>query len=250
MQGNLHYNEYLREVFAVQKESVSIRLDPPYHSLLKKIAKEEYGSESKKGFVVENAIQVYQAQRTRPLEASAILSVTEEKIIDRLDKRFNDIGKNMVERIGNLVAKSSYENTLQSLLLEDLYFNAGFHKGDYERRRKDSSYRMKGRLEKEGIDELPGIIEENEHLKKINNDIQNRLNEAAKVFKKIQTENERLESENKELLSVKESKNHHIEQLQAWSNGLAAHLKTNYSRIKSNDSLIQEYINNNPVPKG
>ena len=45
------------------KIAVSLRLEPEFVSLLKKIAKEEYGSDSKKGYVVENAISLYHSQR-------------------------------------------------------------------------------------------------------------------------------------------------------------------------------------------
>ena len=75
MQVNLHNVEIRRRVI-MPKIAVSLRLEPEFVSLLKKIAKEEYGSDSKKGYVVENAISLYHSQRLRPTEAASILSVT------------------------------------------------------------------------------------------------------------------------------------------------------------------------------
>lgn len=232
----------------MQKEAVSIRIDPQYHSLLKRIAKEEYGKDSKKGYVVENALQLYQAHRTNPMEAAGILSVAEEKLIDRLDKRFNDVGKNMVERIGNLVAKSGYENTLQSVLLQEVFFKAGFNKTDYERKRKEAAYRMKGRLENESLDDLAGILEENEHLKQANEKIEGRLQEAAKAFRQLEEKQRILESENQNLSAVKEKQEQKYKQLQTWANGLANYLAQKGGPLKKNSTLIEEYTRANPAP--
>lgn len=232
------------------KESVSLRLDNDAVKLLKKIAKEEYGNVSKKGYVVENALQLYEAHRIRPLEASAVLSVTEDKIIERLDKRFNDIGKNLVERIGNLYAKEAYEACLSSLLLEDIYMKSGFHKGDYERRRKETAYRMKTRFDKEGADQLAGAMEENEHLKQTLTDVNQKLQKAAQVVTHFKEKIPTLEEENNHLKEQLQQKDKQQESLKAWANGLTKHLIDNYSRIKSNKALFDEYIQMNPVPKG
>lgn len=231
------------------KIPVSLRIEKESLSLLNKIAKEEYGSDKRKGFVIENAIQIYQSHRTRPAEAAAVLSVTEEKIIERLDKRFHDIGEKMVNRIGNLIAKESYETALQSLLMESVYYKAGYKKTDYEYKRKEAASRMKGRLDKEQLSDLSGIIEENEQLKQTNEKINLRLMEAAKAFQSFKEENERLEKEKEELLAVKESNDYEYKQLQNWTNGLVNYLRDNGKAFKSNASLIEEYTKANPAPK-
>ncbi|MFB9757202.1 hypothetical protein [Ectobacillus funiculus] len=232
------------------KESVSLRLEREHISLLKKIAKEEYGSDSKKGYVVETALQVYQAHRLRPTEAASILSVTEEKLIDRLDKRFKDIGKDIVERIGNLTAKNAYENCLTSLLVEDVHQKSGFNKVDYEQKRKEAAARMRNRFDKEGAQELAGVIEENEHLQKVNRDVQERLQRAAVAFEQFKQRIQQLESENEKLKQENQRREQQEKLLQEWANGLANHLINNYSRLKNNATLIEEYTNSNPVPRG
>jgi hypothetical protein len=232
------------------KESVSLRLDNDAVKLLKKIAKEEYGSVSKKGYVVENALQLYEAHRIRPLEASAALSVTEEKIIERLDKRFHDVGKNLVERIGNLYAKEAYEACLSSLLLEDVYMKSGFHKGDYERRRKEAAYRMKTRFDKENADQLGGAIEENEHLKQTLTNVNEKWQKAAQVITHFKEKIPTLEEENERLKKQLEQQKEQQDNLKAWANNLTKYLIDNYSRIKPNRALFDEYIQANPAPKG
>jgi hypothetical protein len=232
------------------KESISLRMEPQFISLLKKIAKEEYGSDSKKGYVVENALQLYEAHRLRPMEAASILSVTEEKLIERLDKRFKDIGKDIVERIGNLTAKNAYENCLTALLVEDIHQRAGFNKGDYERKRKEAASRMRTRFDKEGAEELAGIIEKNEHLQKVNNDIKERLQQTARAFEQFKQHIQALEAENDKLKQENQRKDEQQQRLQTWTNGLTNYLISNYSRLKPNSTLVEEYMKSNPVPKG
>ncbi|GAA3316148.1 hypothetical protein GCM10020331_012540 [Ectobacillus funiculus] len=57
-----------------------MRLEREHISLLKKrLLRKNTEVIPKKGYVVETALQVYQAHRLRPTEAASILSVTEEK---------------------------------------------------------------------------------------------------------------------------------------------------------------------------
>ncbi|MEH7455621.1 hypothetical protein [Gottfriedia acidiceleris] len=233
----------------MSKISVSFRVEPETFFLLKKIAKEEYGSESKKGFVVENAISVYQSQRLRPTEASAILSVTEERLIERLDKRFANIGKDIVERIGNLTAKNVYETCLTSLLVEDVHQKSGFNKNQYEMKRKEAASRMRKRFEKEGLEEVGGVLEENEHLQEANANVNARLEQATKIFEDLKGKIQILETNNQQLENKLQHKELHQKTLQTWINEFTQYLIENYSRIKSNSALAEEFIKQNPVPK-
>lgn len=229
--------------------SVSLRLEPELLLLAKKIAKEEYGSESKKGYVVENAISLYHSQRLQPTEVASILSVTEEKLIDRLDKRFADIGKNIIDRIGNLQAKNVYETCLTSLLVEDVHSKAGFNKNHYEQKRKEAAVRMKKRYNKEGLEEVGGVIEENEHLNEVNKNVQSRLEQAAKTFEQLKLQIQTLETNNQDLKKELQQKDQHQKRLQSWTNDFTNHLIKNYSRITSNSALVNDFIKENPIPK-
>jgi len=134
------------------KTPVSVRLNPETVQILRQIARKEYGKDNKIAYVIEAAANVYYTQLTNPKEASAILSNTEERLIDRFDKRFNEAVKEITNRVGNLQAKTAYETCLSSLILEDIYGKVGANKHEYEKKRKDAAKRMKTRYEKEGAD--------------------------------------------------------------------------------------------------
>nr|WGD68561.1 hypothetical protein P5630_00005 [Bacillus subtilis] len=101
----------------VARQKESVRLDPEVVSLGRKLAKKDFGSETKFGLLIEHAIRAYHAHQVQPVEASSLLSATEQALIDRIEKRVEDMGKHTVERVGNLIAKSSYETTYSSIVL-------------------------------------------------------------------------------------------------------------------------------------
>nr|WGD91518.1 hypothetical protein P5629_00115 [Bacillus subtilis]WGD91534.1 hypothetical protein P5629_00065 [Bacillus subtilis] len=105
----------------VARQKESVRLDPEVVSLGRKLAKKDFGSETKFGLLIEHAIRAYHAHQVQPVEASSLLSATEQALIDRIEKRVEDMGKQTVERVGNLIAKSSYETTYSSIMLEQIF---------------------------------------------------------------------------------------------------------------------------------
>ncbi|GAA3316144.1 hypothetical protein GCM10020331_012530 [Ectobacillus funiculus] len=53
------------------------------------------------------------------------------------------------------------KNCLTSLLVEDVHQKSGFNKVDYEQKNeKEAAARMRNRFDKEGAQELAGVIEE------------------------------------------------------------------------------------------
>ncbi|PET71256.1 hypothetical protein CN514_07615 [Bacillus sp. AFS001701] len=231
------------------KVSVTFRMDPKMLLLLRKIAKEDFGSESKKVMALENAILAYHSQRLRPTEADAILSVTEQMLIETLEQRLESIGKNIVNRIGNLTAKNVYETCLTSLLVEDVHQKAGFNKNHYEMQRKEAAIRMKKKYDKAGLEEVGGAIEENEHLREVNTNVNARLEKATEVFDQMNTQIQTLESDKEQLQNQLQQKESHQKNLQTWVNEFTQHLIQNYSRLKTNSALTEEFIKQNPVPK-
>lgn len=231
------------------KIPLSIRLQPEYYSLLTRITKEDYGSENKKSFVLESALKLYQSHRIKPAEVDSLLTATEEKLIARLDKRFADVGKDIIERIGNLHAKNVYETCLTSLLVEDVHAKAGFNKNQYEQKRKEAAIRMRKRFEKEGLEEVGGVIEENEQLNEVNKNVQSRLEEAKKTFEQLRIQIQTLETSNQNLKQELQQKDEHQKRLQSWTNDFTNHLIKNYSRITSNTVLVNDFIKENPIPK-
>lgn len=231
------------------KVSVTFRMDPKMLLLLRKIAKEDFGSESKKVMALENAILAYHSQRLRPTEADAILSVTEQMLIETLEDRLKEIGKDIVKRIGNLTAKNVYETCLTSLLVEDVHQKAGFNKNHYEMQRKEAAIRMKKKYDTKGLEEVGGAIEENEHLREVNTNVNARLEKATEVFDQMNAQIQTLESDKAQLQNQLQNKEAHQKTLQTWVNQFTQHISENYSRIKTNSTLIEEFIKQNPVPK-
>lgn len=174
--------------------------------------------------------------RTRPIEAASVLSVTEEKLIDRLNTRFNSMSKDMINRIGNLTAKSAYEACLSSLLIEDIYLKIGNSKADYERKRKEAAQRMRKRLYQEGATDTADAQEKTAKLEA-------QLNKAKDRFQQMNKQINELEESNKK-------KDQQVREVENWAKGLIDYLTHNYSRIKNNTVLVEEYQKKNPFPGG
>ena len=142
-----------------------------------------------------------------------------------------------------------YETCLTSLLVEDVHTKAGFNKNHYEQKRKEASVRMKKRYTKEGLEEVGGVIEENEHLNEVNKNVQSRLEVAAKTFEQLKLQIQSLETNNETLQKELQQKDEHQQRLQSWTNDFTNHLIKNYSRITSNSALVNDFIKENPIPK-
>lgn len=67
----------------VARQKESVRLDPEVVSLGRKLAKKDFGSETKFGLLIEHAIRAYHAHQVQPVEASSLLSATEQALIDK-----------------------------------------------------------------------------------------------------------------------------------------------------------------------
>ncbi len=233
------------------REKVSVRLDPDVVMLGRKLAKHDFGSDQKFGLLIEHAIRAYHARQVQPVEASSLLSATEQALIDRLEKRVEEMGRRTVERVANLVAKSSYETCLSSIMLEHLFARGNTNaKGQIETLRKEAAKRMKTRLDKEGAEDAAAAIEENQVLT-------NELSSLKKKAVDLDAAVKRLTSEREGMQQKVTASQQAVHQLQRrersiaeWTQGLAKYLAENYSRIKSNSALIDEYKQKYGVPEG
>lgn len=160
-----------------------------------------------------------------------------ENRLDRIEKSFSI-----------LLAKVSYETTLNGLLLEYLFAKRYGKEKVLEEFRKKAFQLCKYRYDQEGLNSealLTNVIEQ--------------MEEKIRVFEETTEEMSNLltkyRSREKELISDYEKAEHKAQQIQQqleelilWTNQLIVELKTNYSRFKSNESLINEYIQKTPAP--
>jgi len=253
-----------------KREVLGARVEKSTIEMLRKLAKKKYGKENKVGYVVDEAVKVFFTSDSRPEEASAILSTTEEILISRLDRRMNDIFDQVVNRIGDLYARTSHDSAVSFVMLEDIFLNSGLGtKEDVGKLRGDASRIMQKRLETVGSGEIleqgkqefkqgmntdqaasndTDIYEEVERLRKENEQIKE---EANSYYEKWKKKNERLTEENEQLrkdVEYLQGENNRLNHWYGWHDGLMDHMKDNYSRLKSNAALIDEYKASNPAP--
>lgn len=236
----------------MQRQKVTVRLDPQIIALGRKAAKAYFGSEQKLGMLIEHSIQSYQARQLSELEAAGLISATERALMERLEKKFDEMGKRTIERIGNLIAKESYETTYSSLILEQLLFsslksNAG---SKLNQLHKEAAQRMHRRLDREGAEqtalltnENAALVEREQELEQKNVELANKNND---LVTKHRTELERLQEQ---LKNEREER----EQISRWARGLMMHVRNNVSTTFARDlgaKAVDEYAEHNPIPRG
>lgn len=241
------------------------RVDPSIADLARKLARQLYGSEKRVGYVLDDAISEYHRIKTDKNEAQSYLSNIEQQIIRSLEKRLEAIGQRATETIDQhlhqaqgsnrpLLVRQTRESIYTSLALEELCVRAipNFKSEVEPKLEKEVTTRMKRKLLHDGDKESASFSEENDRLR-------NEVEEWKRGVFRLKEEVKRLEQENQHLqrnqLDV-DKKNEAIreakriqESLLAWTRGLMTYLKNNYSRVKSNEKLIEEYIRANPKPE-
>lgn len=119
------------------REKVTVRIDPSIILEVRKIARRDYGNESRISPVVEDALTKYVAAELDEGTIKAIFSATEGAIYDRISRKIEKEIDGFVDRSGNLMGSMSYEATLATLMLEDWFFSTRPNaKEKYEEMRK------------------------------------------------------------------------------------------------------------------
>lgn len=156
---------------STKKVPVAIRLPQEIVSLGRSIARTEFGGEDKLGQFIEEAIKFYSANSENETRASALLEVTEERLIRRISDKFESMYQDlvkrenkMVDRIAGLQAVSSFETTLTELMLKDTLIKTEQQKTRYEELRGKASSKMKDRLTKAGAEQIAELQEQNLNL--------------------------------------------------------------------------------------
>lgn len=229
----------------VARVAKTLRLHPDTLDMMQKLAKKNYGKESKGGYVVDDAVKDFFTNGTRPGEASAILSTTEEVLIDRLDRRVNSIFDNVINRMGDLYARTSHDAAVTFVMMEDLFLKTGGTKQEVGKLRGDAQRIMEKRIESAGaIEKAKEKFEEqfsSEEVKRLKEENQQIKQKANNTFKEMKSDYRKLEDEKRQVEQEKNS-------IAEWYKGLEQYLKDNYSRLKNNVSLIDEYKETHPFP--
>lgn len=235
------------------REKTSVRLDPEMVSLGRRLAKKDFGSEQKFGLLIENAIRSYHARQVQPVEASSLLSATEQALIDRIEKRVEEMGKQTVNRIGNLIAKSSYETTFSTIVLEQIYSKTEKNaKTNLEHFRNAAAQRMQTRFDKENAERISSLMAENRNLiEKHNSMLQDLKEQKQKTSKNADIAN-RLNDQNNDLTGRLNRTLEQKDDVEKWTRGLIKYLEANSAGLmkKPASKLVEEYSNEHPKPRG
>lgn len=230
----------------------SLRLRSDLIDKARDLAKKKLGDESKWREIVEEAMSEYFVVQLRETDISVLLSRTEEALFDRLfgkiEREFNDMSKRMTNRVGGLIAVSSYDTALTAIMTEELYKKG--HSSKYGDARKLAAERMKTRWAREGADEIQLIISEKA--------------ESENEARKLQVEVESLEDQVRRYKQLAEKQKQVIEDLRQeneqikenqdqfgsviyWARGLIEHLEQ-ASRFTTAKSALEEYNQINKKP--
>lgn len=235
------------------RQKTSVRLDPEIVSLGRKLAKKDFGSEQKFGLLIENAIRSYHARQVQPVEASSLLSATEQALIDRIEKRIEEMGKQTVNRVGNLIAKSSYETAFSTIILEQMYSKTTKDaKANLDNFRNAAAQRMQSRFDKENAERISSLMAENRSLANDYNVLLRQSNEQQKEINKNANIANQLENQNNDLTKRLNSSLEQTDNIAKWTQGLFKYLEANSQGLmkKPASKLVEEYTAKHPKPRG
>lgn len=235
------------------REKTSVRLDPEIVSLGRKLAKKDFGSEQKFGLLIENAIRAYHARQVQPVEASSLLSATEQALIDRIEKRIDEMGTKTVNRVGNLIAKSSYETAFSTIILEQLYSQTENNaKNNLDQFRHVAAQRMQNRFDKENAERISSLIAENQSLVEKHNSVLEKLKEERAQVKKYGDAGTRLYKQNEDLTERLNLALEQKDDLEKWTRGLLKYLEDHSTGLMKKPAikLAEEYAAQHPKPRG
>ncbi|QKG83386.1 hypothetical protein GXN76_02130 [Kroppenstedtia pulmonis] len=167
-----------------------------------------------------------------------------------MDDRLGELNHKL-DQVTNLLIKASFDTSLNAFILEDLFVTSKGNKERMEQYHTLAAQYLQSRLVKEGLDsQIAAIVEENEQLKRKvmedNEEIQKLKSQIQQLYVRDQESGNKIR-EYQEKMKAMEQKE---EDMTKWTNGLVHELKIRYSRLKSNETIIQDYIQQNPAPKG
>lgn len=236
------------------REKVWLRLDRDLLLKARDLARTEHDDESKWREIVEEALSDFFAKRVQDVDLASLLSRTEQALFDRLydkiEREFTEMTKRTVNRVGNLVAPSSYDAALTAIMVEEMFKER--HAKKYAEARKLAGERMRKRWEKEGAGEIALLFKEKQEAEAEANKLRFENEELKSKFKQLNRQYEQvalaLENLRREMNDLERSKRD-LEELRQWTRGLVQAL--NSAGIMTNArSALKEYEGKAPRPRG
>ncbi|QKG83136.1 hypothetical protein GXN76_00780 [Kroppenstedtia pulmonis] len=168
---------------------------------------------------------------------------------ESMDSQLEELN-NKLEQITNLLIKASYDTSINAFLLEDMFARSKDNKGKMERYHELATKYLQNRLEKEGLDQIGVLMEENEQLKRKSKDDEQRVQILKSQIQQLHDKEQqsgKMIREYQEQMKLMEQKK---DEITNWTSGLVHELQLKYSRLRNNETIIQDYIQRNPTPKG
>lgn len=217
----------------VKREPVAVRLSQDIIHLGRSLARTKYGSEDKLGNLIEEAIKFFSACSEDESRATALLNITEERLLRRISDKFESMSKDlmkrenkMVDRIAGLQAVSAFETCLTELMLKERLLKNDQDKARYEELRSAAAAKMKDRLVKAGAEQVAELQEQNQELQRMISELEIRNKEYESTIEKhqksVQRTNTSIENlnsrlfENDNLINELKEKINNYENLVAW----------------------------------
>lgn len=237
---------------AKTREKVWLRLDRELLLKARDMARVDYEDEKKWREIVEDALTEYFAKKVNDVDLAALLSKTEEALFDRLygkiEHEFDDMVKRIVNRVGNLVAVSSYDTALTAIMVEELYKKTHAHQ--YNEARKLAAERMKKRWKREGADEVQLMVSEKAEAE---NEARRLRAQVEQLENQVRQYHQALEKAKRMVLDQQQASKQ-AEDMRAtygevihWTRGLLEKLE-NASILQSPNKVLEEYTKKHPKP--
>lgn len=233
------------------RELLGARVKPETKQLLRKMAKKHYGDEKKIGYIVDSAVEAFFLNEMQPIEASRILSVTEERLISQITGTVNQMVHRTVERVASITAKDTYEINLISLMLEEVFRAAAGEgwKDRYNLLRKEAAQRMKGKLSNEGAEITAQLADENERLRVKVEELTEKVREAQEYFRDRQKREQALEQQHRTLSDQLKQLKKERETLLNWVRELIEQLE-NAGPLARPATILKDHIKAHGRPRG
>jgi predicted RNase H-like nuclease (RuvC/YqgF family) len=241
-------------VVATDREKVWLRLDRELLLKARDLARTEHGDETKWREIVEEALSDFFVKRVQDVDLASLLSRTEQALFDRLydkiEREFTEMTKRTVNRVGNLVAPSSYDAALTAIMVEEMFKER--HSKKYHEARKLAAERMRNRWEKEGAGEIATLFKEKQEaeveankLRFENEELKSKLKQLTKQHEQVALAFENIRREVEESERTKRE----LEDLRQWTRGLVAAIH-NAGIMTNARSVLKEYQEKTTKPKG
>lgn len=235
---------------------IHARVRPETEQLGRKLAHQYFQDKSKLGLVIDEAINLFHASKTRPAELESLLSSTEEYLIHN----FNLHMKKATDRMASMTARSTYDTAFSVQMLDALCAHVFGERWLAKRAtlRKEAAHHTRKKFEKEGaedagsqVEDVQRLEEELEAMKKEKAEMQSRMEKATELLKKAKVLEERNQTLAQDRDRLREQLREAENERDAWARwvtGLETHAKSKNRGLLGKKTIIEEYAEVTPKP--